>query len=274
MSEASWQNRIVGYGEVDPGQLVANPKNWRVHPQHQQAALKGNLEGVGWVQTVLVNQRTGFVVDGHARVALALRHEQPTVPVLWVDLSEQEEAQILATLDPIAAMAATDSAQLDALLAEIQTEDEGVTALLADLAASLAPIEDARAAPLDPGYSRAVESPVYEIRGDNPPLHDLVDESRADDLLARIDASDAPEDVRRFLRLAAHRHLKFDYAKIAEFYAHAEPEVQDLMERSALVIIDVDQAIEYGFARLANELREISAADAEALEDDDAAAAA
>ena len=91
----------------DPEQLLANPKNWRIHPKAQQDALAGVLAEVGWVQDIIVNKRTGFVVDGHARVALAISAGE-RVPVVYVDLSENEEALILATLDPLSAMAVTD----------------------------------------------------------------------------------------------------------------------------------------------------------------------
>jgi ParB-like chromosome segregation protein Spo0J len=103
--KAKWRNRIVGHGEVDPNDLVANPRNWRIHPQAQQEALEGVLEDVGWVDTVLVNQRTGFVVDGHLRVQLALRREEHEVPVTYLDLSEDEELEVLASYDPLSAMA-------------------------------------------------------------------------------------------------------------------------------------------------------------------------
>jgi hypothetical protein len=83
---------------------------------------------------VLVNRRTNHVVDGHARVALAISRNEPTVPVLYVDLEPDEEALVLASLDPISAMAATDDAQLQALLAGIETDNEGLRALLAELA--------------------------------------------------------------------------------------------------------------------------------------------
>ena len=66
----TWRNRIVGSGEEQPDQLLANPANWRIHPKAQQQALAGSLDVVGWVAPVLVNRRTGYVVDGHARVAL------------------------------------------------------------------------------------------------------------------------------------------------------------------------------------------------------------
>jgi len=97
----TWRNRITGSGEEASDQLLANPANWRIHPKAQQDALAGALDQVGWVQQVMVNRRTGFVVDGHARVALALRRGEPTVPVLYVDLDANEEALVLATLDPI-----------------------------------------------------------------------------------------------------------------------------------------------------------------------------
>src|SRR5437867_4576224 len=71
-SQATWRNRIVGSGEEAPDQLLANPKNWRIHPKHQQEALAGVLDEVGWVQEVIVNQQTGHLVDGHLRVTLAL----------------------------------------------------------------------------------------------------------------------------------------------------------------------------------------------------------
>ena len=65
-----WRNRITGHGQEAPDQLLANPRNWRVHPKAQQEALAAVLDQVGWVQDVIVNQRTGHVVDGHARIAL------------------------------------------------------------------------------------------------------------------------------------------------------------------------------------------------------------
>jgi DNA modification methylase len=131
---APWRSRIVGSGEEAPDQLLANPANWRVHPKAQQDALAGALDQVGWVQQILVNQRSGFVVDGHARIALALTRGEPTVPVLYVDLDPDEEALVLATLDPIGAMAGRDDEKLRDLLAGITVDDAGLLALLGDLA--------------------------------------------------------------------------------------------------------------------------------------------
>ena len=74
------------------------------------------LGDVGWVQNVVVNRTTGHVLDGHLRVELCLSRGEPMVPVVYVELDEAEEALVLASLDPLAAMAATDKAKLAALL--------------------------------------------------------------------------------------------------------------------------------------------------------------
>src|SRR5665811_628211 len=85
--------------------LLANPENWRRHPGTQRDALRGSLGTLGWIQQVLVNKQTGYVIDGHARIEEALTKHEKTVPVLYVDLSPEEERLALATLDPIGEMA-------------------------------------------------------------------------------------------------------------------------------------------------------------------------
>lgn len=131
---SSWKNRIVGHGEESPEQLLANPRNFRIHPKTQQDAVAGVLEEVGWVQSVIVNRTTGHLVDGHLRVSIALRDDEPTIPVVYVDLSADEEALILATLDPLAALAGTDRQKLEELLSEVGTGSADVQALLAGMA--------------------------------------------------------------------------------------------------------------------------------------------
>ena len=133
--KSPWRNRIVGYSEEEPDQLLANPSNWRIHPAAQQNALSGVLKEVGLVQNVVANRTTGDFVDGHLRVMLAMRENQPVVPVTWVELSEEEEHLILASLDPLAAMATADAGALDALLSSVQSGEAAVTAMLAELAA-------------------------------------------------------------------------------------------------------------------------------------------
>ena len=118
-----FENRIIGSGTEKPDQLLANPFNWRIHPRQQQQALTDILGDVGWVQNVIVNQRTGHVVDGHMRVGVAISENQAEIPVVYVDLDEEEEQKILASLDPIGSMAVTDTEQLQGLISGLAFGD-------------------------------------------------------------------------------------------------------------------------------------------------------
>ena len=135
MSETpKWTNRIVGHDEVAPDQLLANPLNFRIHPSAQQSALSGSLDSLGWIQEVLVNKNTGHVIDGHLRIQLALRNDEKSIPVTYLDLTEDEERLALLSLDPIAAMAATDKEQLETLLSQVNSDDQRVQEFLSNLA--------------------------------------------------------------------------------------------------------------------------------------------
>ena len=130
----AWRNRIVGHADVPPADLVPNPRNWRTHPKEQQRALAGALGEVGWVGEVLVNRTTGHVVDGHLRIELALARNESAVPVTFVELTDDEERLVLASLDPLSAMATAEQEQLAALLAGLEPADDDLRALLDDLA--------------------------------------------------------------------------------------------------------------------------------------------
>jgi hypothetical protein len=136
-----WQNRITRYGEEAPDQLLANDKNWRVHPKAQQDALEGALRKVGIVQNVVVNERSGKMIDGHLRAQMAISSGQPTVPITYVNLSDEEEALILATIDPVTGLAGTDQKLLDSLITDIRLSDLGMDlgTGLNDLLNSLSP---------------------------------------------------------------------------------------------------------------------------------------
>ena len=129
-----YKNRIIGSGEESLDNILFNPRNWRIHPLNQQDALKGVLEEAGWVQQVIINKRTGNLIDGHLRCQLAAREGNKIIPVLYVDIDEAEEELVLATLDPIAGMAATDKAKLDRLFQDINSDNENVQKLISEIA--------------------------------------------------------------------------------------------------------------------------------------------
>lgn len=262
MSQIDYRSRIVGHGEESPEQLLANPANFRIHPKAQQDALAGVLEQVGYVQSVIVNQTTGHLIDGHLRVTLALRQEQATVPVVYVELSPEEEALVLATFDPISALAVTDTEKLTELLQDVSVSNPAIESMLNELAGNAPDAGDT------PGslYTAEVNVPHYEIVGERPDLSELCDTTRADNLTQKINASRVTEAEKSFLLAAANRHLRFDYRKVAEYYPHATPEMQRLMEESALIIIDMDDAIRLGYAKFANAIDQLQKEDREDAE--------
>lgn len=100
-------------------------------------------------------------------------------------------------------------------------------------------------------YSRKASAPTYKPREPEPPaVETLYGDDRTKALIAVINEVEMPEDVRAFLTMAAYRHTVFDYERIAEYYAHAPKEIQELMEDSALIIIDFNKAIELGYVQL------------------------
>ena len=104
-------------------------------------------------------------------------------------------------------------------------------------------------------YTKNVEAPIYEPKNRKPHVLELYDKSKAQILIANIEASSVPEDEKQFLIESAKRHTVFNYEKIADYYAHSSKEVQELMEDSALVIIDFEKAISLGFVNLTESIR-------------------
>lgn len=131
---APWRSRIVRRANVAPGRLLANPANYRLHPPEQRAAMIEMLDTIGWVQDVVVNLTTGHLLDGHLRTEIAVERGEKIIPVVYVRLTEEEERQVLAALDPITGMATVDASRLAALLGGLRLGDGALSAMLADLA--------------------------------------------------------------------------------------------------------------------------------------------
>lgn len=119
---------------MDPDELTDNPRNWRKHPKLQIDALSGVLSEVGWAGACLFNERTNRMIDGHARKKIAKLRGDALVPVLVGSWDEQQEAKILATLDPLGALAEADEQNLKSLLAEVSSDNDAVTELLRTIA--------------------------------------------------------------------------------------------------------------------------------------------
>lgn len=107
----------------------------------------------------------------------------------------------------------------------------------------------------DQKYSSKIEAPIYEPKNVKPHILELCDKSKTHRIINEIEQSSLSNDEKFFLIDAARRHNVFNYEKIADYYAHSSKEMQTLMERSGLVIIDFDKAIEYGYVKLCEEIK-------------------
>lgn len=130
-----YRNRILSLEYIPSGDLTAHPGNWRDHPKAQADALLGVLKEVGIAGALLAyrSERQGgalVVIDGHLRKDAAPQKW----PVLVLDVNDEEADYLLATHDPLAAMATADAGALDALLSSVNSGEAAVQAMLADLA--------------------------------------------------------------------------------------------------------------------------------------------
>jgi hypothetical protein len=155
------RDRIKELRRVPASQLQPNPKNWRKHPEAQANALRGVLAEVGIASAVLARETPEgglMLIDGHLRTETLHNAE---IPVLVLDVSEEEADKILATFDPLGAMAESDADALRALLEEVETGSQE----LADMLTALA--EDA-------GVFNAAEAMAPDLAdGDREPFQQM-----------------------------------------------------------------------------------------------------
>jgi hypothetical protein len=129
------RDRVKEFRRVPARELVGNDGNPRRHPQAQRDALRGVLEQVGIAAALVAyhSERNGgklTLVDGH------LRRQDYDLdwPTLVLDVTDAEADLLLATHDPLAALAEYDRPKLDALLQEVRARSPAVVGMLKDLA--------------------------------------------------------------------------------------------------------------------------------------------
>jgi hypothetical protein len=128
------RDRIKELKRIPANELRPSPHNWRTHPKAQLDALRGILAEVGYAGAAIGRELpdgTVELIDGHARAEVS---GTAPVPVLVLDVTEDEAKKILATFDPLGAMAGSDAQKLDELLRGVQTGSESLAAMLDELA--------------------------------------------------------------------------------------------------------------------------------------------
>jgi DNA modification methylase len=123
------RDRIKELRRVRAKDLIRNPKNWRRHPKTQKDALYGLLTEIGCADALIVRELADgrmMIIDGHLRAETT---PDALVPVLVLDVTEEEADKLLFTLDPLAAMAESDSERIKALLLTVRTNSPAVEEL-------------------------------------------------------------------------------------------------------------------------------------------------
>ena len=244
------------YKKLSVADLVPYARNSRTHSPQQVDKIAASIREFGFLNPIIVDGRNG-IVAGHGRVMAAQKLGLSELPV--IDASHLSEAQKRAYViadNRLALDAGWDNEMLKIELQDLEADGFDLSLTGFDLG-ELADLFDDKPNG-DDNYTRKIEAPIYEIKGEMLKPFELFDEGKANELKGRIDQHDIPDDVKLFLHKAAERHTIFDFGKIAEYYAHSSAEIQDLMEQSALVIIDFDKAIEEGFVKLSKAMAGLS----------------
>ena len=227
--------------------LIPYAANAKKHDEKQIKNVAESIKQFGFVQPVVVD-RAGVIVIGHCRVLAAKKLGMKEVPCVCVEDLTPEQVNALRLVDN---KSAEDGASWDLdLLAD---ELPGLDLSAFDFDWGFDSSESDNSNP----YTTAVNIPQYAISGTCPTFEEMYDEEKETDLIAEIQNSSISEPEKKFLIAAAHRHCRFNFTAIAEYYAHASAEMQDLMEKSALVIIDVDNAIANGYVKLSKTIEEL-----------------
>jgi len=131
----SIKNRVKELRMVPACDLVENDKNWRRHGIRQREALVAAIGEIGMASAVIAREIDGRleIIDGHLRADVMSRADE-LVPVLILDVDEFEANKLLATMDPIGAMADSDAGALTQLLDSVQFSDESLQQLVTSLA--------------------------------------------------------------------------------------------------------------------------------------------
>ncbi len=252
------KKRELVYRKIE--ELSEYENNARLHGEEQVKQIVNSIKEFGFTTPILIGE-DDIIIAGHGRLMAAKKLKLKEVPTITLDgLTEaQKKAYVIADNK----LTENSTWDMDLLKLEVDSLNE------MDFDIELLGFEDNFFEELDAEegteeldeegnpYTAKVDVPTYEPKGEKPALDDIFDMDRCKELIKKIDSSDISKNEKEFLKAAAFRHVKFDYEQVANYYAHSEAKIQDLMEDSALVIIDYDKAIEQGYMNLSEAVDKI-----------------
>lgn len=218
--------------------------NAKEHPEEQVEQIMESIKEFGMLDPVGIWGEENTIVEGHGRVMACERLGLDKVPVIRLDkLSDEQRRAYGLAHNQTTLTSGWDQEKLDAELSSIFNINMDLFGFAGDAVPDPEESENR--------YTMETRIPQYQITGECPEVSDLFDTEKKRELIKEIqETEDISEEERAFLLEATGRHSVFNYRNIAEYYAHATPTMQRLMEKSALVIIDFEDAIANGYATL------------------------
>mgnify|MGYP000326546380 CR=1 FL=1 len=225
--------------------LIAAEYNPRELTPDQFKQLKDSLTRFGVVDPIIVNthpERKDIIVGGHQRTKVWEEMGNKEIPTVEVNLTPEKERELNIRLNK-------NSGQWDEqALQEHFNTDELINWGFDNSELEFFINDESNQNGTD--YTREIKAPTYEPKNEKPKESELFDEKKTKELIKQIEQLNLNKTEKNFLIKAAQRHTVFNYEKIADYYAHSNKEVQELMENSALIIIDFNKAIENGFVEM------------------------
>lgn len=233
--------------------LKLNPKNPRKNDEAVHIVAK-SIEKYGFKNPLIIDENN-VVWCGNTRLKASRILGLEEVPcIIASDLTEEQIRELALIDNKSSEIAEWDFELLGDELADLDLSDFDLDW---DLEEELNNVTSSSSDNEENPYTMKVDVPHYDIKGECPLISDLVNLEKTKELEKEIKSANISKEQKDFLLKASQRHLVFDYSKIAEYYAHQDKEMQELMEKSALVIIDFGDAIKNGFVEIRKEIEEI-----------------
>lgn len=223
-------------------------KNAKKHEAKQIENVAKSIKEFGFVQPIVID-KDDVIIIGHCRYEASKKLGLIEVPCLKVEDLTEEQVNMLRIVDNKTNESAWDLEMLKSEINELDFHNFDFDFGFQD------ETEDEKK------YNAETPPMEYEITGDAPLIDELYNLEKTELLQKEINEADVAVEIKRFLIEATHRHTVFNYGNIAEFYAQADKKVQELFEKSGLVIIDKDSAIANGYVKLSKTMNEIRKAE-------------
>jgi len=233
--------------EVEINLIVPYARNQKIHSKEQIQKVANSIQRFGFIQPLVLDKDNNVII-GHCRYEASILLKMKTVPCVIADKLTDDEIKALRIADN---KLNESDWNMEFVNDELKGLDYELVKLTGfdDIDLGQSELDEAKEK-----YSKKIEIPIYETKGEKPSLETLYNIDKFLTLKADIEKSTVSDPEKEFLTFAAYRHCVLSFRDIANYYAHSNKEMQDLMEKSALIIIDFDKAIENGYVVMSEKL--------------------